>query len=79
MFTRDALPKQQIASFSALADGIIDMRIRKIMKGSERKMRIEKYGPEHEFTGWFPYRISREGLTIVGTASQRIKATLDKF
>jgi KaiC/GvpD/RAD55 family RecA-like ATPase len=79
MFTREALPKQQVASFSAIADGIIEMRIKRMAKASERRMRIEKYGPEHEFTGWFPYRISHEGLTLVGTVSQRIKATLDKF
>jgi KaiC/GvpD/RAD55 family RecA-like ATPase len=79
MITSDSLPKEQVASFSAIADGIVEMRIEKAGSSPERKMRIEKYGPEHEFTGWLPYKITHEGVELTGSAKEKIKATLDRF
>jgi KaiC/GvpD/RAD55 family RecA-like ATPase len=79
MVTRGTLSKQQVASLSAIADGIIEMQIKKSGKTAERRMRIEKYGPEHEFTTWFPYIITDKGVVLSGGAKERIKATLDRF
>jgi len=79
MVTRGTLPKQQIASLSAIADGIVELQIKKSGKTAERRMRIEKYGPEHEFTAWFPYTITDEGVLLTGGAKERIRATLDRF
>nr|MDO8134124.1 RAD55 family ATPase [Candidatus Njordarchaeum guaymaensis] len=79
MITRGTLPKHQIASLSAIADGIIEMQIKKSGKTADRRMRIEKYGPEHEFTAWFPYTITNQGVLLTGGAKERMKATLDKF
>jgi KaiC/GvpD/RAD55 family RecA-like ATPase len=79
MITSDSLPKEQIASYSAIADGIIQMRIERSGNISERIMRIEKYGPEHEFTEWLPYKITHEGLELTGSVKEKIKATLDRF
>jgi KaiC/GvpD/RAD55 family RecA-like ATPase len=79
MITSDSLPKEQIASYSAIADGIIEMHIERSGNVSERIMRIEKYGPEHEFTEWLPYKIAHEGLELTGSVKEKIKATLDRF
>ncbi|WXG44767.1 MAG: ATPase domain-containing protein [Promethearchaeati archaeon SRVP18_Atabeyarchaeia-1] len=79
MITSDSLPKEQVMSFSAVADGIIEMRIEKSGSTPARKMRIEKYGPEHEFTDWFQYEITHEGVRITGSIKERIRATLDRF
>jgi KaiC/GvpD/RAD55 family RecA-like ATPase len=79
MMTSDSLPKEQVASFSGIADGIIEMSVEKSGNVSERRMRVEKYGPEHEFTGWLPYRITHEGVELTGSVKERIKATLDRF
>jgi KaiC/GvpD/RAD55 family RecA-like ATPase len=79
MIASDSLPKEQIASFSAIADGLIEMRIMKSGNIAERRMRIEKYGPEHEYVGWLPYKITRDGLELVGSVGEKIKATLDRF
>lgn len=79
MMTIDSLPKEQVASFSGIADGIIEMRVKKSGNILEREMRIEKYGPEHEFTGWLPYKITHEGVELTGSVKEKIRATLDRF
>jgi KaiC/GvpD/RAD55 family RecA-like ATPase len=79
MMISDSLPKEHVASFSGIADGIIDMRIEKSGDASERRMRIEKYGPEHEFTGWLPYKITHEGVELTGSSKEKIKAMLDRY
>jgi KaiC/GvpD/RAD55 family RecA-like ATPase len=79
MVISDSLPKEQVASFCGIADGIIEMRIDRSANVPERKMHIEKYGPEHEFTGWLPYKITHEGLELTGSVKEKIKATLDRF
>jgi KaiC/GvpD/RAD55 family RecA-like ATPase len=79
MITSDSIPKEQVSSFSGIADGIIEMRIEKSANEPERRMRIGKYGPEHEFTGWLPYKITHEGIELTGSVKEKIKATLDRF
>jgi KaiC/GvpD/RAD55 family RecA-like ATPase len=79
MITSDSLPKEQVASFSGIADGIMEMRVEKSGNVPERRMRIEKYGPEHEFTGWLPYKITHEGVELSGSAKEKIRAALDRF
>jgi KaiC/GvpD/RAD55 family RecA-like ATPase len=79
MIAKDSLRKEQIASYSAVADSLIELRIDKSGNAAERKMRIEKYGPEHEYLGWLPYKITQGGLELVGSVENKVKATLDRF